>query len=68
VAYAVAAYRERTLHRPGDRIAARAGEETVEGRFVEIDERGRLVLALDGGGEARLAAGEVIAHGGGGER
>jgi len=68
LAYAVAAYRERTLHRPGDRIAARAGEETVEGRFVEIDERGRLVLALDGGGEARLAAGEVIAHGGGGER
>ena len=67
MAYAVAAYRERTLHRPGDSIVARAGEETVEGRFVEIDERGRLVLAR-GGEEVRLAAGEVIEHGGGGER
>ncbi len=60
MAYAVAAYRGRSLHRPGDPIAVRVGEETIEGRFVEIDERGRLVLAREEGGEARLAAGEVI--------
>ncbi len=59
-AYAAAAYRERSVHRPGDRIVARAGEETVEGRFAGFDERGHLILARDGGGELRLAAGEVI--------
>jgi len=69
MAYAVAAYRERSLHRPGDRLATRAGEATVEGRFVGFDERGHLILARDdrdGGGEVRLAAGEVIETDGGG--
>ena len=57
LAYAAAAYRELSVHRPGDRIACRVGEETVEGTFVEIDDQGRLVL--DDG--TRLSSGEVIA-------
>jgi BirA family biotin operon repressor/biotin-[acetyl-CoA-carboxylase] ligase len=60
VAYAVAAYRERSVHHPGDRISCRVGEGTVEGTFVEIDDQGRLVLDR-GGEELRLASGEVIA-------
>ena len=54
--YAAAAYRERSVHRPGDRIVCRMGESTVEGTFQEIDEQGRLVLE-DG---QRLSSGEVI--------
>lgn len=57
LAYAAAAYRELSVHRPGDRITCRVGEETVEGAFVEIDDLGRLVL--DSG--MRLSSGEVIA-------
>ncbi len=60
-AYAAAAYRQRSVHRPGDRITARAGDEKVEGRFAGFDERGHLLLVRDDGGEVRLAAGEVIA-------
>lgn len=54
--YAAAAYRELSIHRRGDRIVCRVGEETVEGVFVEIDDQGRLVL--DSG--LRLSSGEVI--------
>ncbi|MFL6290193.1 MAG: biotin--[acetyl-CoA-carboxylase] ligase [Thermoanaerobaculia bacterium] len=57
LAYAAAAYRELSVHRSGDRITCRVGEETVEGAFVEIDDLGRLVL--DNG--QRLSSGEVIA-------
>jgi BirA family biotin operon repressor/biotin-[acetyl-CoA-carboxylase] ligase len=57
--YAVAAYRELIVHRPGDAISCRVGEGMVEGRFVGLDERGRLLLERDGE-ELRLAAGEVI--------
>ena len=56
LAYAAAAYRELSVHRSGDRIVCRVGEETVEGAFVEIDDQGRLVL--DNG--QRLSSGEVI--------
>lgn len=70
-AYAVAAYRERSVHRPGERLVARTGGETVEGRFAGFDEQGHLLLAGDGGEELRIAAGEVIesaaSEGGGGE-
>ena len=55
-AYAAAAYRERSVHRPGDRIVCRVGETTVEGIFQEIDDQGQLVLE-DG---QRLSSGEVI--------
>ncbi len=56
LAYAAAAYRELSVHRPGDQIVCRVGESTVEGAFVEIDDQGRLVL--DNG--QRLSSGEVI--------
>lgn len=56
LAYAAAAYREMSVHRSGDRIVCRVGEETVEGAFVEIDDQGRLVL--DNG--MRLSSGEVL--------
>lgn len=58
-AYAVAAYRELSVHRPGDRISCRVAERTVEGTFLEIDEHGRLVLDADGE-EMRVSSGEVI--------
>ena len=58
-AYAAAAYRDLSVHRPGDLLAARAGEEVVEGRFAGFDERGHLLLDRDGE-ELRLTAGEVI--------
>jgi BirA family transcriptional regulator, biotin operon repressor / biotin---[acetyl-CoA-carboxylase] ligase len=56
LAYAAAAYRELSVHRPGDQIVCRVGESTVEGAFVEIDDQGRIVL--DNG--QRLSSGEVI--------
>jgi BirA family biotin operon repressor/biotin-[acetyl-CoA-carboxylase] ligase len=56
LAYAAAAYRELSVHQPGDQITCRVGEGTVEGVFVEIDDQGRLVL--DNG--QRLSSGEVI--------
>lgn len=57
--YAVAAYRELSVHRPGDRISCRVGDRTVEGTFTAIDELGRLVLEADGE-EMRVSSGEVI--------
>jgi BirA family biotin operon repressor/biotin-[acetyl-CoA-carboxylase] ligase len=59
VAYAVASYRELTVHRPGEAVACRVGEAVIEGRFLGFDERGRLLLDRDGE-ELRLTAGEVI--------
>lgn len=59
LAYAVAAYRELSVHRPGDRISCRVADRTVEGTFVEIDEHGRLVLDADGE-TMRVSSGEVI--------
>jgi BirA family biotin operon repressor/biotin-[acetyl-CoA-carboxylase] ligase len=59
VGYAVAAFREYLVHRPGEAISARVGDAVVEGRFAGVDERGRLLLDRDGE-ELRLSAGEVI--------
>jgi BirA family biotin operon repressor/biotin-[acetyl-CoA-carboxylase] ligase len=59
VDYAVAAYREHSVHQPGELITARVGDGVVEGRFIGFDERGRLLLDRDGE-ELRLTAGEVI--------
>lgn len=58
-ARAVASYRQLTLHRPGDPIACRVGDELIEGTFIGFDEHGRLLLDR-GGEELRLSAGEVI--------
>lgn len=59
VAYAVAAYRELSVHRQGDPITARVGDRVVEGTFAGFDESGHLLLDQDGE-ELRLNAGEVI--------
>lgn len=58
-AYAVASYRERAVHREGDRLACRVGEETVEGTFRGFDERGMLLLD-SGGSRLRISAGDLI--------
>jgi BirA family biotin operon repressor/biotin-[acetyl-CoA-carboxylase] ligase len=59
-AYAVAAYRELSIHQPGDSMSCRVGGEVIDGVFLGFDENG--LLRLDSGGrELRLSAGEVIA-------
>ncbi len=56
--YAIAAYRERSEHAPGDRLRWRGAGGEVEGTFLGFDERGLLRLEV-AGEERRLAAGEV---------
>lgn len=57
--YAVARYREVSIHQPGERIVFRVGDSVIEGTFQGFDETGRLLL--DRGGErVAMAAGEVI--------
>jgi BirA family biotin operon repressor/biotin-[acetyl-CoA-carboxylase] ligase len=36
------------------------GDRTIEGLALDVDELGRLVVALDGGGEQRIDAGDVV--------
>ncbi len=55
----VDAYRRRSVHRPGDHVRCRLGDEDVVGRFAGFDEHGRLRLAT-AAGERVLAAAEVI--------
>ena len=57
--YAVAAYRDLAVHRPGEPIVCRVGDGLIEGTFRGFDERGRLRLERDGE-ELELTAGEVI--------
>jgi BirA family biotin operon repressor/biotin-[acetyl-CoA-carboxylase] ligase len=60
-AYAVQAYRERSVHRPGDRLTCQVGGERVTGTFRGFDPNGMLLLEVeDTGAELRLSAGEVI--------
>jgi BirA family transcriptional regulator, biotin operon repressor / biotin---[acetyl-CoA-carboxylase] ligase len=57
--YAVARYREHSIHHPGERLSCRVADGTVEGTFLGFDEHGR--LRLDAGGrELQLSSGEVI--------
>jgi BirA family transcriptional regulator, biotin operon repressor / biotin---[acetyl-CoA-carboxylase] ligase len=56
--YAARRYEALSLHRPGDRLRCRTGEETVEGTFLGFDRHGLLRLEVSGG-ELHLAAGEV---------
>jgi BirA family biotin operon repressor/biotin-[acetyl-CoA-carboxylase] ligase len=58
-AYAVDAYRALSIHRPGERMSCRSGDEVVEGVFLGFDEQGLLRLE-SGGREHLLSAGEVI--------
>ena len=57
--YTVAAYRELSAHRPGDKLSCRVGDTQIEGTFTGFDERGLLLLSSNGE-ELRIAAGEVI--------
>jgi BirA family biotin operon repressor/biotin-[acetyl-CoA-carboxylase] ligase len=57
--YAAAAWRELSVHRPGDPIVCRTADARVEGTFERLDDQGRLVLR-SGGRELRLSSAEVI--------
>ncbi len=57
---ALAAWRARLVHRPGDPIRLRSGRERIEGTFLGVTRDGRLRLAT-AGGERTVASGEVIA-------
>jgi BirA family biotin operon repressor/biotin-[acetyl-CoA-carboxylase] ligase len=59
MAYAAAAWRGLSVHRPGDPIACRTADALVEGTFEDLDNQGRLVLR-SGGRELRLSSAEVI--------
>lgn len=59
LAYAVPAYRELSVHREGERLRCRTGDETIEGEFAGFDERGHLRLLCDGE-TVLLAAGEIV--------
>lgn len=59
LAHAVPAYRELSVHREGERLRCRTGDETVEGEFAGFDERGHLRLVC-GGETILLAAGEIV--------
>lgn len=64
--YAVAAYRDLVIHRPGDWLVCRVGEREIAGAFAGIDDTGRLRLrprtaadtAPGEGADARTAGGE----------
>ncbi len=57
--YAARAYRELSVHRPGDRLRCRTGEGVVEGEVLGFDDGGLLRLAV-GGREVLLGAAEVV--------
>lgn len=59
VAYAVEAYRQWSVHRPGERLACRVGDKVVAGTFAGFDETGRLILDT-ADGEVRMSSGEVV--------
>ena len=58
LAYAVATYLERSLHKPGEHIRCRIGGEVVEGTFLGFDQRGFLRLASNKE-ERLISAGKV---------
>ena len=59
------AYRERSAHRPGERLRCRLGDELLSGVFRGFDEGGRLCLDT-GHGERRLGSAELLAESTGG--
>jgi BirA family biotin operon repressor/biotin-[acetyl-CoA-carboxylase] ligase len=56
----VAAWRERAVAWWGERVDVRAGNETLAGRLVGIDDEGCLVVVTDGGQMRRVLSGEVL--------
>jgi BirA family biotin operon repressor/biotin-[acetyl-CoA-carboxylase] ligase len=68
LAYAAAAYRELSIHRPGEWLVCRTGDREVAGAFAGFDDLGRLRLRpAAGAGELLLSSGEVIETSGGEE-
>ncbi len=61
MAAVVEAYRERCVHRPGDRLSCRLGDRLVEGTFAGFDDLGRLRLDT-GDGERILGSAELVAE------
>ena len=57
--YTLGAYRELSVHRPGDPLRCRVAHEDLQGVFLGFDQRGFLRLAVDGG-ERRVASGEIV--------
>lgn len=55
----LARYVARSLHRPGDVLVCRAGDEQITGVFTGFDARGGLRLAVDGD-ERTLTSGEIL--------
>lgn len=53
------AFRAALVHRPGDALRCRIGDTLVEGAFVDVDERGLLVLDTEDG-QQTIAAAEVL--------
>ncbi len=59
VSYAIEGFRRLAIHRPGDPVRCRIGDEVVEGAFGGFDERG--FLRLEQEGEERLiGAGDLL--------
>ncbi len=59
--YAARAYRELSVHRPGDRLRCRTGDGVLEGEVLGFDDGGLLRLDV-GEREVRLGAAEVMEH------
>jgi BirA family biotin operon repressor/biotin-[acetyl-CoA-carboxylase] ligase len=57
--FRVADYAELSIHRPGERISCRVGEDTVFGEFAGFSDDGRLILEF-GGGRTTVSAGEIV--------
>ena len=55
-AAARAAWLARSVHRLGDELCIRAGDEVAQGRFAGFGEAGQLRLVVDGGEREFLAA------------
>jgi BirA family biotin operon repressor/biotin-[acetyl-CoA-carboxylase] ligase len=60
----LAAYRELTVHRPGDTLRCRMEQRSIVGRFLDFDARGRLRVRC-GEETVVVAAGDVIEGEGG---
>jgi biotin-(acetyl-CoA carboxylase) ligase len=55
----VSAWRSRAAAWWGSQVDVRAGGSPLQGRLLEVDEEGALVLELADGGRRRLLSGEV---------
>lgn len=59
-AHAVRRFSDLTLHRSGDPIRCRTGDETVEGVLVGFEEQGFLRVRGDDGVERSISSGEIV--------